>query len=143
MAIIQDIMNHEIRGIHRDATLADAVRFLTERNIGWAPIVDDCGLVVGTISDSSLIDMLFDPTSNDAPVCKYMNLDVQTIQVDDRLSIAAGLFALHSFAWLPVVAGKKLVGFVTPRDLLNHALLTREVLADPLTDMIPGLVTLS
>ena len=53
------------------------------------------------------------------------------------------LFALYSFRRLPVVEDGKLVGIVTRRDLMNHALRTNEVLTEPLLELIPSLAPLS
>jgi hypothetical protein len=37
----------------------------------------------------------------------------------------------------------KLVGILTRRDLMNHALRTNELLADPLIELIPSLAPMS
>ncbi len=136
-------MNERVTGVRREATLAEAVRILTEQHTGVAPVVAADDTVIGIISESALIDVMFDPTARNALVSSYMNPDVHMVHPDDPLSRPAQLFALYSFRWLPVVEEGKLVGLVTRRDLINHALRSGEVLTDPLTELIPSLAPIT
>ncbi len=126
-------------GVRPSATLAEGVGILTELGMGDAPVVTSDGAVIGIISEFALIDVVFDPSAKHEPVSKYMNPDVHVVHPDDPLARPAELFALYSFQRLPVVEEGKFVGLVTLRDLLHHALRTGDVLADPLTDLIPSL----
>ena len=72
-----------------------------------------------------------------------MTPDLQVVHPDDPLSRVAQLFALYSFRRVPVVERGKLVGMVTRRDLMNHALRTNEVLLEPLIELIPSLAPMS
>ena len=72
-----------------------------------------------------------------------MDTDVHTVHPDEPLTCAAQIFALYSFGRLPVVEDGKLVGLITRRDLLSHALQTGDLLTDPLTELNPGLVPIS
>ena len=136
-------MNPRVVGIDPNATLAEAVRILTELHIGGAPVVAADGSVVGIISELALIDVVFDPNARNALIREHMTPEVHVIHPDDPLSRPAQLFALYSFRRLPVVDDGKLVGMVTRRDLMNYALRTGELLTDPLIELIPSLAPMT
>jgi CBS domain-containing protein len=142
MTAIRDIMTNRVAAIRPETTLAQAVEFLVEHHVGGAPVVDD-GALVGVVSESALIDIVFDADVWDAPVSRYMTREVQVVKPDDPLSRAAQLFALHSFRWLPVVKDGKLVGIISRRDLMHHALRSKELLVEPLEELIPALTQIS
>jgi CBS domain-containing protein len=131
-------MNKQVKALRSEATVAEAIAFLTENHIGGAPVVSN-GKLVGMISEIALIDVVFDPTVKDAPVSKYMTIEVQSVGSHEPLSRAAQLFALYAFRRLPVVDDGKLVGILTRRDLMNYALRSTEQLSDPLVDLFPAL----
>jgi CBS domain-containing protein len=140
---IGQVMNTQVTAIGADATVAEAIAFLTQHHIVGAPVVDDEGRLVGDLSELALIDVVFDPAVKDEPVSKYMTVDVQSASPDVPLSRAAKLFALYSFRRIPVVEDGKLVGMLSPCDLMNYALRTGQLLADPLVELIPSLAPIS
>ena len=143
MTTIRQIMNERVPAIHPQETVAKAVEILTRHHTGGMPVVADDGAVVGMISELALIDLVFDAKVKDAPISKYMSSNVHAVHPDEPISRAAQLFALYSFRRVPVVEADKLIGIVTRRDLMNHALRTNEVLNEPLVDLIPSLAPMS
>jgi len=143
MTTIRDVMKSPAMAVRPDATLAEAVEFLTEHHIGGAPVAGDDNVVVGIISELALIDVVFDEAARRAPISKYMTSEVHVVDADESLSRAAKLFALYSFRRLPVVEDGKLVGVVSRRDLMNYALRTNQTLREPLLELIPELAALS
>jgi CBS domain-containing protein len=139
MTVIRDIMTKDVVTVRPETTLAQAVKLLTEHHIGGAPVVSDDGALVGVISELAMIDVVFEPDVKQALVSRYMAEDVQSVAPDEPLSRAAQLFALYSFRRLPVVEKGKLVGIVSRRDLMNHALRTKELLTEPLVELVPTL----
>jgi tRNA nucleotidyltransferase (CCA-adding enzyme) len=140
---IREVMNPRVVGIRPETTVGKAIEVLTQQHIGGLPVIDGEGAVVGMISELALIDVVFDPNVKDAPVSDYMNPEVHLVHPEDPMSRAAQLFALYSFRRLPVVENNKLVGIVTRRDLMNYALRTSTLLADPLIELIPELAPMS
>jgi CBS domain-containing protein len=128
-----------VRAIRDDATVAEAIEFLTQHHIGGAPVVDADGQLVGMISELALIDVVFDPAVKNSSVVDYMTVELHSVSPSDLLSRAAQLFTLYDFRRLPVVENGKLVGIFTRRDLMNYALRTRAPLADPLVELFPSL----
>jgi CBS domain-containing protein len=140
---IRQVMNKRVAAVRPETTVAETIEFLTQNHVGGAPVVSDEGELVGMISELVLIDVVFDSAVQHAPVSKYMTAEVHAVNADDPLSRAAQLFALYAFRRLPVVEDGKLIGILTRRDLLNYALRTSQVLADPLVELIPSLALVS
>ena len=143
MALVRDVMIKRAVGVPPDATLAEAVKILTEMHIGGAPVVAADGSVVGIISELALIDVVFSAAAREALVSDHMTPEVHTVHPDDSLSRPAQMFALYSFRRGPVGEDGKLVGLVTRRDLMNFALRTGELLTDPLIELIPSLAPMT
>lgn len=143
MTVVRDIMSKNVVAVRPDTTLAGAVELLTQHHIGGAPVISREGALVGVISELALIDVVFDATVRHAPVSQYMAEDVQFVAPTDPLARAAQLFALYSFRRLPVVEHGKLVGVISRRDLMNHALRTNELLTEPLVELIPALAEIT
>ncbi len=139
MVTIGQVMNKNVATIPVDATVADAINFLTKHHTGGAPVVDRNGKLVGVISELQLIDVVFDPAVKGRSVTQYMTEEVQAVGPDEPLSRAAQLFALYAFRRLPVVENGKVVGIFTRRDLMNYALRTSKLLTDPLLEIFPEL----
>jgi CBS domain-containing protein len=139
MITIGQVMNKDVATVRADATVLEAINFLTEHHTGGAPVVDTDGKLVGMISELALIDVVFDPAVKSRPISNYMTEEVQSVGPEEPLSRAAQLFALYAFRRLPVVKNGKVVGIFTRRDLMNHALRTNKLLTDPLLEIFPGL----
>jgi CBS domain-containing protein len=139
MITVGQVMNRNVATIPANATVAEAINFLTQHHTGGAPVVDPNGKLIGVISELALIDVVFDPAVKERCVTRYMTEEVHAIGPDEPLSRAAQLFALYAFRRLPVVENGKIVGIFTRRDLMNHALQTSKLLTDPLLEIFPGL----
>jgi CBS domain-containing protein len=140
MQTIGQVMNRRVNAIHADATVAEAIEFLTQNHTAGAPVVNGDGELVGTVSELELIDVVFDSAIKEQPITEYMTRRVHAARPDESLSRAAQLFALYAFRRLPVVENGKLVGILTRRDLINHVLKTGNHLTDPLAGLVPSVV---
>lgn len=136
---IGQIMNRTVKTLPPATTVADAIRFLTQHHIGGVPVVQADGSLIGMISESVLIDVAFDKSIAQRPISRYMIAEVHVVRPDEPISRAVQLFMLYSFRWLPVVLDGKLVGIITHRDILNHALQWKGSLIDPLIELFPSL----
>jgi CBS domain-containing protein len=139
MAVIRDIMTKNVFTVRPETRLAEAVKVLTDHHVGGAPVISKSGELLGVISELALLDVVFEADARQAPVSLYMEEHVESVTPDEPLTRAAQLFALYAFRRLPVVEGGKLVGIVSRRDLMNHALRTNELLTEPLVELIPTL----
>jgi CBS domain-containing protein len=141
MRRVHEVMSRRVVSVGPGTTLADAVEILASHQLSGVPVVDRTDRLLGIVTESALIDVIFDAEVWRAPVSDYMVQDFQTLTANDSLSRAAQLFALHSFQWLPVVDGERLIGVINRRDLMRHTLNSRELLREPLWEMFPVLET--
>jgi CBS domain-containing protein len=143
MTTIRQIMSPEVFAVRPETTVEATIAFLTEHRLWGAPVTNEEGELVGIISELALIDVVFDGAVRNFPVSKYMTTDVYSVRPDDSLNRAAQLFALYDFRRLPVVEHGKLVGILSRRDLMNHALASGQQFSDPLVDLVPSLAPIS
>lgn len=143
MSTVRQVMNGQAIALTPDAIVSDTINVLTKNHLSGAPVVNGSGELVGYISEGSLIDVVFDESVWLAPISRYMTTEVHTVHPDEPLLRPAQFFALYAYRQLPVVEDKKLVGMISRRDLMNHALQTNEIIADPLVSLIPSLVPMS
>jgi CBS domain-containing protein len=140
---IRQVMSTRFAVIQSHDSVAKAIGILSREQASSLPVVDDRGALVGMITDLELIDVVFDREIKNRPVSMFVRRSVHSIDPDESLARAAQLFALYSFWKVPVVESGKFVGLVTCRDLMNYALESGEVLAEPLLELIPSLAPLS
>jgi tRNA nucleotidyltransferase (CCA-adding enzyme) len=139
IASIKDIMSQPVVSVSPTTTLAETVKLLTKHHFSGAPVVCSEGAVLGIISDLALLDILFDFALKDAPVAQFMDREVQAVAPSDSLVSAAYMFALYGIRRLPVIEHGTIVGIVTRRDLMNHAVTGGEPITEPLVELIPSL----
>jgi CBS domain-containing protein len=140
MTAIRHIMSKVVVSIRPDASMMDAVKVLTKHHLSGAPVISRDGKLVGFISEPNLMDVLFDADVRKANVSEYMTREVHFVRPDEPIATAAAVFAMYGIRRLPVIENGRLVGVLTRRDMLSHALFDPEPLAEPLEELIPGLV---
>jgi CBS domain-containing protein len=139
MPIIRHVMSDCAVTLQPQQTLTDAVRLLCDHRVSGAPVVSSEGEILGFISESVLMDVLFDQDARSARVQDYMVGGVHVVHPDDSIASAATMFALYELRRLPVVENGELVGVLTRRDLLQYALDGAEPFRDPIVELIPAL----
>lgn len=133
---ISAVMTTEVRTITPEATMAIVQELFRTHSIHHLPVVEN-DQVVGMVSKTDYLMLLHGFTlfntkeSRDfnqvvlttLTVREVMSKKVATINPEDTLEMAAGIFRENRFHALPVVEkhSKKLVGIITVMDLLNFA----------------------
>jgi CBS domain-containing protein len=104
--------------------VAEVVNMLLKQKISGAPVIDSDRRLVGIISEKDCIKALIRAVHHDVPfslVSDVMSTDVITINEDTHLMTMCHLFLSNPIRRLPVLAGEKLVGQVSRRDVLKRA----------------------
>ncbi|HEX5646876.1 MAG TPA: CBS domain-containing protein, partial [Nitrospira sp.] len=119
-ALVADYMSHEVRSIHRGATIKQAGQQLQKHKVG-SLIVDDGSRYVGIITDSDLsrkaVAKGVDP--NTTTVASCMSRSIVTIEEDEPLSEAMSIMKKQGIRHLPVTADGTIIGVLSVADLLR------------------------
>ncbi|HYK92845.1 MAG TPA: CBS domain-containing protein [Thermoplasmata archaeon] len=149
---VADVMSRSPVTIGTGATLAEALSLLRTNDVSGLPVVDADGNVLGVVSQKDLARRLAVPVDlknakglldvlmvglGDQPITQLARLraELETAHVSDAmasppfvvrsdapLELAMRVMSENAISRLPVVDGRKLVGIVTPTDLIAAAL---------------------
>jgi CBS domain-containing protein len=115
-------MHPEVLGVRVDMTAREAAGFLTENQIAGAPVLDTNGHLVGVVSLTDLAEN--EGQSDDVFVREIMTPTVYTVPDDTPVPEIARAMIAGRIHRLFVTCKRRVVGIVTPLDLLR--LLTGE-----------------
>jgi CBS domain-containing protein len=119
-ARVEDYMSHDVRSIHRAATIKEAGQLFQKYKVG-SLIVDDGSRYIGIVTDSDLsrkaVAKGLDP--NTTTVISCMSKSLVTIEEDELLSDAMGLMKKQGIRHLPVTADGTIIGVLSVADLLR------------------------
>jgi CBS-domain-containing membrane protein len=129
------IMTRDVFSVSPDQTMDQAAELFESHEMHHIPVIDE-GKVVGMLSTTDLHKIMHhftlfkvcNPNEVNQLVLRslltkqVMSSPVITIQSSTSLTTAAAIFRENRFHALPVVESNgKLVGIVTPFDLMNYA----------------------
>lgn len=118
--LVADYMSHDVRSIHRAATLKEAGLFLQKYKVG-SLIVDDGSRYIGIVTESDLsrkaVAKGLDPNTTTVTTC--MSKSLVTIEEDEPMSEAMSLMKKHGIRHLPVTADGTIIGVLSVSDLLR------------------------
>ncbi len=119
-ALVGDYMSHDVRSIHKDATIKQAGQLLQKYKVG-SLIVDDGSRYIGIVTDSDLtrkaVAKGLDPNTTTVATC--MSRSIVTIEEDESLSEARALMKKQGIRHLPVTADATIIGVLSVSDLLR------------------------
>ena len=119
-ALVKDYMSHDVRSIHKDATIKQVGQSLQKYKVG-SLIVDDGSRYIGIITDSDLtrkaVAKGLDP--NTTTVASCMSRSIVTIEEDESLKDAMSLMKKQGIRHLPVTADATIIGVLSLSDLLR------------------------
>ncbi len=117
---VEAYMSHEVRSVHRAATIKEAGRLLLKYKVG-SLMVDDGSRYIGIVTDSDLsrraVAKGLDPNTTTVTTC--MSKPLVTIEEDEPLSEAMALMKKQGIRHLPVTADGTIIGVLSVSDLLR------------------------
>lgn len=131
---VEEIMTSPVIAVRPDCSAEDAIRQLTGRRIGAAPVVDTSLRVLGIVTES---DLLAVGGSASGTVGDAMTSPAVTVTAGTTVDEARAVLAAREIGRLPVVDGKgRLSGIVSQRDLLATLLPDDEDIRHLVTDRV-------
>jgi len=137
---ILDHKGHQVWFIGPEATVFDAIRWMSEKNVG-ALLVIESGDLLGIISERDYTRkvILKDRSSKHTTVREIMTEDVQTIRADATVEEAMRIMTRHHFRHLPVVdRDGHVTGLVSIGDLVERTIATQRLVLEQLEGYIIG-----
>jgi len=140
---VQDVMNPDIMTVADDMTTDELARYLTEREISGAPVVNSQGYLIGVVSMTDIGRQLADPSEfasvrsefyemGDEAIVEQRFLEERAVAVRDvmtptvhqvpasaPIADAARVMVEQHIHRLVVTEGREPVGIITSMDLLR------------------------
>ncbi|GAA2899269.1 CBS domain-containing protein [Streptosporangium fragile] len=129
--LVREVMSSPVITVHPADTVRRAVRVLHAHDITAVPVLDGAGHLVGIVSEMDLLRGEFAPdpraslrpvAGHDAPpprrVEEVMTRQVVTVTEATDAATLIDLLVSRRIKSLPVVAGDRVVGMVSRRDLI-------------------------
>lgn len=124
---VRDLMQREVKTVHRDDTVNDAVITLTDSHISGLPVVDGNGHMVGVISGTDILTSeaeARDGVEREALFEQMMVRDIMTprpltVAPDADVREAAQQMLYADIHRLFVTSGERLVGVISTTDIVR------------------------
>ena len=115
----RNLMVERVTSVDATTSLADVGRLLVGTSFGGVPVVDQSSKVVGFVSETDVLDAFLRGVDNDVAVGDIMSRPPIVVDefatTDDVMTTLRESHIRH----LPVVRDGKLVGIITPHDVLR------------------------
>jgi len=130
MIKVKDLLEQKesnLWNIHPKASILDALKIMSLRDIGALPVMDELGLV-GIVSERDFIHVIakLQQCEIDRKIDRYMNKKVITVTPDTSLDECMSIMAKKRVRHLPVLDGKELVGLISYGDVIRAIVKMRE-----------------
>ncbi len=137
--IVKELMSTSVCFVKADGTVADAVALMKKYDIGFVPICDNKGCLIGLVTDRDIVLRALTESSperqtdtlsintNQIPVSSIMSTDVVTVTSDINIHDAALLFSKKGVRRLPVLENGRLVGVLSLSDLARKRIFLSEI----------------
>jgi CBS domain-containing protein len=125
--MLRDVMSGDVLTTTSGATVTDAARAMTEREVGSAVVVTDDGELEGIITERDVLRAVAAGRDlGGEVVADWMTSDPITVEADDPPSEVVALMRERGFRHLPVLEQGDLAGIVSMRDLWKFSFLPPE-----------------
>jgi CBS domain-containing protein len=130
MRLIQELLNKHggtIWSLHPQETVYDALKTLSEKDVGALMVMDE-GVLVGVFSERDYTRKiaLAGKASRDTRVEEIMTSTVMTVSPKTTTDKCMALMSQKKIRHLPVVDGTTVLGMISIRDIMDDLLKDRE-----------------
>jgi CBS domain-containing protein len=115
----RNLMTAPVKSVSLGMPLSKIAILLAEERISGVPVTDEDGRVLGIISEADIMNALLKGLPLGSPVEEVMTSPVHTVDEFDLTDEVMELFREHRIHHLPVVREEKLLGMITPADVIR------------------------
>jgi CBS domain-containing protein len=115
----RNLMTTPVKSISLGMPLSDIAILLADERLSGVTVTDDDGRVLGIISEADIMNALLKGLPLRTPVDDVMTSPVHTVDEFDLTDEVMELFRKHRIHHLPVVRKRKLLGIITPSDVIR------------------------
>ncbi|NBA97170.1 CBS domain-containing protein [Pseudomonas sp. R5(2019)] len=136
---LKALHNQHVHTIGPDQMVLEALKVMTEKNVGALPVVAD-GKVVGVVSERDYARkvVLHGRSSVGTPVSAIMSTPVVTVDSRQNIDTCMGIMTNSHLRHLPVVENGVLLGLLSIGDLVKEAIAEQADLIRQLEQYIRG-----
>lgn len=124
--------------IPADTTIIDALKVMSDNNIGSVVIVDENGTYLGLVTERNYSRkiVLKGKNSFDTSVTDIMTSDLPKVAPNDTVEYCMQLMTKENIRYLPVFAGTELKGIISMSDVVKETILMQQETIDHLQQYI-------
>ena len=139
--IVASILNgkgREVLSVTPDMAVRDAARFLRDKKIGAAVVLDDAGQLVGILSERDILNAVAEQggAALAQEVSALMTADVHTCQLTTPIGVLMTTMTDRRIRHLPVIEADRVVGVVSIGDVVKSRIAEAEAEAEALKTYI-------
>lgn len=142
MLNVRDLLKVKGEGVWAigpDTSTIEALRFMTEKNVGALMVLQD-GRLVGIISERDFVHRIAETRDAhlNSPIRDYMTEKVITVSPEQTIETCMLLMTDKRIRHLPVVQDDKLVGLISIGDVVKGIISEQSSMIDNLENYILG-----
>ena len=120
--VVKNYMTSRLISLKEDMDVYLAIGLLLKNKISGAPVIDKDRNLCGILSEKDCLRVFANGSFYNMPggvVSRFMTKVVATVEPHTDLFSVADTFLKNNFRRMPVVEGKKIVGQISRRDVLQ------------------------
>jgi CBS domain-containing protein len=112
-------MTAPVASVEAETSLGDIARQLTAGRFSGMPVVDADQRVIGFVSEIDLMTALLNGRDSSTPASELMSSPVVSVDEFETTDEVMRILRARSIHHLPVVRQERLVGIITPADVVR------------------------
>lgn len=116
----RSLMTTPVTSVSAEATLTEIADLFATQSISGVPVIDGEQHVVGFVSDTDIINAMLASRGAQTSAFDLMSAPVVTVDEFDTAEDVMRVMRENNIHHVPVVRNRKLVGIVTPTDIIRY-----------------------
>lgn len=116
----RSLMTTPVTSVSAEATLTEIADLFATQSISGVPVIDGEQHVVGFVSDTDIINAMLASRGAQTSAFDLMSAPVVTVDEFDTAEDVMRMMRENNIHHVPVVRNRKLVGIVTPTDIIRY-----------------------